>query len=89
MPTMVKPYRPGASTRRAILLELRRRELAGERAPTLAELATVAGVTTSTARRQTVTMASAGLIHSRFYGYRATRLTEAGRLAADAAAIQD
>lgn len=83
--TMVKPYRPGVEARRAILLELRRRELAGEPAPSASELARAldwprTNVTFHVARLRRLGWATA--TRGR---YAHVMLTDAGRNAAELA----
>lgn len=80
---MTRPYRPGVEARRAILLELRRRELAGEPAPSLSELAATAGLSTGGAHRHVRTMRDAGLLTTRRGQSGYIALTDAGRIAAD------
>lgn len=77
---VMKAYRPGVEARRAILRELRRRELAGEPAPSLADLKLLMGG----AYRHVRTMRDAGLLTTRRGNKGYIALTEAGRIAADA-----
>ncbi len=83
---MVKPYRPGIEARRAILRELRRRELAGEPAPSINQLAAAIDLTYTPTRQHLIHLAADGLIEwaptrgSRTAG---PRLSAAGRHAAD------
>lgn len=83
--TMVKPYRPGVEARRAILMELRRRELAGEPAPSLSELADAIGMSTGGTHRHVRTMRDAGLLTTRRGNSGYIALTDSGQIAADAA----
>lgn len=75
----MKAYRPGVEARRAILKELRRRELAGEPAPSIVELKLLAGG----AYRHVRTMRDAGLLTTRRGNKGYIALTDAGRIAAD------
>lgn len=83
---MVKPYAPGIEARRAILRELRRRELANEPEPSIRALALVAGLSRRQTDRYLEEMVDAGLLsmlRRMGRGGAAVGLTDAGRLAAD------
>ncbi len=79
---MTKPYRPGVESRRAILLELRRRELAGEPAPTALALASTLGMSRSSANRFILSMAEWGWMTTRAGRNGGVFLTDEGRIAA-------
>lgn len=88
-PIMTRPYRPGVEARRAILLELRRRELAGEPAPSIYALARAVGLTYSPTRRHLSLLAADGLIAwtpTRGSHSAGATLLPAGRHAADLSA---
>lgn len=80
---MTRPYRPGVEARRLILRELRRRELVGEPAPSLRDLAAAIGMSTGGAHRHVRTMRDAGLLTTRRGQSGYIALTDAGQLAAD------
>lgn len=83
-PVMTRPYRPGIEARRAILRELRRRELAGDTPPSLRDLAESIGLSTGGTHRHIRTMRDAGLLTTRRGNSGYIALTDAGQLAADA-----
>lgn len=80
--SMTKLYRPGVDARRAILLELRRRELAGKPAPSAVALAADFGVPRSTLQRHVATLARWGWVTTRAGRAGCILLTEEGRSAA-------
>lgn len=82
-PAMVKPYRPGVAARRAILQELRLRELAGEPAPSAAKLARESGWPRSTISFHVVNLVRLGWATVTTGRNGAIQLTDAGRNAAD------
>lgn len=79
---MTRPYRPGVEARRAILLELRRREDAGLPC-TVRALATALGMPRSTAAEHLATMRDAGLVVAIAGRKGGHRLTMAGKIATD------
>lgn len=74
--------RDDVDVRRAILRELRRRELEGEAAPSWPELAEVLGESQTNVRHHARTLRSLCLV-AWTSEYRSVRLTEAGRLSAN------
>lgn len=81
-PPMVKPYKPGVDARRAILRELRRRELAGEPAPSTRELAPIVGLGPTSIWRHVASMRAMGWASVTTGRTGAVYLTEEGRNAA-------
>lgn len=81
-PSMVKPYRPGVEARRAILRELRRRELAGEPAPSALALAAALGMSKSAVNRYVLSMVEWGWMTTRAGRRGGVFLTDEGRIAA-------
>ena len=80
---MVKPYRPGVEARRAILKELRRRELAGEPAPSAVLVASVLGMPRTTVSRHVENLRRLGWASTTTGRSAVITLTDAGRNAAD------
>lgn len=86
----MKPYRPGIEARRAILQELRRRELADEPAPSIRALALSACLSRRQIDRYLEEMTDAGLltmVRRMGRGGAVVGLTDAGRLSADIAQV--
>ena len=81
--SMVKPYKPGVDARRAILLELRRRELAGEPAASMRALAAVVNLGSTSVWRHVASMRKMGWVSTTPGRTGAVRLSEEGRNAAD------
>lgn len=83
MGAMTRPYRPGVEARRLILRELRRRELAGEPAPSAVALAAALGAPRSTTDMHVGTLRRLGWVTRTTGRTAAVTLTDAGRNAAD------
>lgn len=79
---MTKLYKPGAEACRAILRELRRRELAGEPAPSAVALARDLGMSRSSVQRFVGMMAGWGWMTTRQGRHGGVALTDEGRIAA-------
>lgn len=82
MPGM-KAYKPGVEARRAILKELRRRELAGEPAPSAARLARELSWPRSTLDEHVTTMVRLGWATRTIGRNAAIHMTDTGRQVAD------
>jgi len=83
MPPLKWTRPQGDEARASILVELLRREQAGEQPPTLRELGELLGVHRVTVREHLVLLREAGLVIWQPRKWRTLALTDAGRMAAE------